>query len=68
MNIKTRIEKLEDQTKPDGFCQCKDPKNLYFLDLTSDAVTNEPQVIGPDICHLCNKEIEKVVLVLKDEY
>ncbi len=64
-NIKTRIVKLEKSAQTGGFCNCKGSimrTETYYADLTADAETHEPQLMGeivPDVCVECRRPIEK---------
>lgn len=72
MNIKNRISKLEEKSGVrDEFCDCKETRKceLYWQHLTSDFIEiDDPQLKSDPVdefCSICNREIEKNILILQ---
>jgi len=72
MNIKSRINKLEELTcAKSRFCGCRETnkRETYFQELTSDFVEkNEPRLTGeavPEVCPVCKRKIEKKVIIIQ---
>lgn len=61
---------MENSLKQTKFCACKFTQKTenYWHDKTSDAKTNEPQLLGDavaEICESCKRPIEKTKIIMQ---